>query len=212
MSNNPTTSQVSFSDDSSATFLIRWRGRQEGPYTAAVIEAKLSANQIGLLHEIAHNGQWVTLRNYLAEREVVLLAERRAGEEQECRAREDAERQAKEKEDRRRADVVAEDRRKAAQLEADRARGAQGEHGLHPLQPQVSTGSSGLRSFGILLLVAGLAVGVYFFLAFDASVESGSGRVVNLGLMADRQNGIIVGIGLGVVGTIMLAIGSRGRN
>lgn len=212
MSNNPHTTQVSLSDDSGATFLIRWRGRQEGPYTAAVIEAKLAANQIGLLHEISHNGQWVTLRDYFAEREAVLRAERQAREEQERRAREEAERQAKEKEERRRADVLAEDRRKAAQLEAERSRETQGEHGSPHLQPQVSTGSSGLRSFGILLLVAGLAVAIYFFLAFDASVESGSGRVVNLGLMADRQNGIIVGIGLGVVGTIMLAIGSRGRN
>jgi len=210
MSNNPHTFQVSLSDDSSATFLIRWRGRQDGPYTAAVIEAKLAANQIGLLHEISHNGQWVTLRDYFAEREAVLRAERQAREEQERWAREEAEKQAKE--ERRRADVLAEDRRKAAQLEAERSREAQGEHSSPPLQPQVSTGSSGLRSFGILLLVAGLAVAIYFFLAFDASVESGSGRVVNLGLMADRQNGIIVGIGLGVVGTIMLAIGSRGRN
>ena len=59
MSNNHPISQVGLSDDSNVTFLIRWRGRQEGPYTAAVIEAKLAANQIGLLHEIAHNGQWV---------------------------------------------------------------------------------------------------------------------------------------------------------
>jgi hypothetical protein len=79
-----------------------------------------------------------------------------------------------------------------------------------PLQP--SAGSSGLRTFGTLLLVAGLAVAAYFFLAFDTSVESGMGRVNNLGLMADRQNGIIIGIGLGVVGAIILVIGSRGKN
>jgi hypothetical protein len=35
------------------------------------------------------------------------------------------------------------------------------------------------------------------------------GRVNNLGLMADRQNGIIIGIGLGVVGAIFLVLGSR---
>ena len=81
MSNNPHTAQVSLSDDSSATFLIRWRGRQEGPYTAAVIEAKLAANQVGLLHEISYNGQWVTLRDYFAEREAVLRAEGQAREE-----------------------------------------------------------------------------------------------------------------------------------
>lgn len=90
MSNNLHTSQVSLSDDSSATFLIRWRGRQEGPYTAAIVEAKLVANQIGLLHEIYHNSQWVTLRDYFAER-VVRRAERWASEENERRAREEAE-------------------------------------------------------------------------------------------------------------------------
>jgi hypothetical protein len=112
MSNNPHTSQVSLSDDSDATFLIRWRGRQEGPYTAAVIEAKLAANQVGLLHEISYNGQWVTLRDYFAEREAVLRAERQSREEQERRAREEAERQAKEREEQRRADLLVRERQK----------------------------------------------------------------------------------------------------
>jgi hypothetical protein len=49
------------------------------------------------------------------------------------------------------------------------------------------------------------------FLPFNTSVESGMDRVNNLGLMAGRQNGI-VGIGLGVVGTIMLVIGARREN
>jgi rubrerythrin len=89
-------------ENENESFLIRWRGRQEGPYTAAVIEAKLAANQIGMLHEISHNDQWVTLRDYFAEREAVLCAERQAREEQERRAREDAERQAKEREEQRR--------------------------------------------------------------------------------------------------------------
>jgi len=210
MSNNPHTSQVSLSDDSSATFLIRWRGRQEGPYTTAVIEAKLAANQIGLLHEISHNGQWVTLRDYFAEREAVLRAERQAREEQERRAREEAELQAREREEQRRAELLAEERRKAAQAESDSLRHQQA--GTPPPQPaHTPGGSSGLRTFGILLLVAGLAIAAYFFLVFDTSVESGMGRVNNLGLMADRQNGIIFGIGLGVVGTIMLVIGARGK-
>src|ERR1019366_5973824 len=47
--------------------LIRWRGRQEGPYSPAIIEQKLAANEIGLLHEVYHNSQWVTLRDYFAE-------------------------------------------------------------------------------------------------------------------------------------------------
>jgi hypothetical protein len=206
MNNNPSNPHASFSNDSRATFLIRWRGRQEGPYSAAVIEAKLVANQIGLLHEISHNGQWVTLRDYLAERETVLRTERQAREEQDRRAREDAERQAKEHAEQRRAEALAEERRKAAQAEADNFRPQQGSTSLQP-----SGGSSGLRTIGILLLLGGLAVAAYFFLAFGTSVESGIGRVNNLGLMADRQNGIILGIGLGVVGTIMVVNGARGK-
>jgi len=86
MSNNTPKPHASFSDDSNATFLIRWRGKQEGPFTAAAIEAKLAANQIGLLHEISHGGQWLTLRDYLAGRDVILRAERQAREEQERQA------------------------------------------------------------------------------------------------------------------------------
>jgi hypothetical protein len=80
-----------------------------------------------------------------------------------------------------------------------------------PPQGISQKGSSSARNFGAFLIIAGLAVAAYFWLAFDPSVESGMGRVVNLGLMADRQNGIIVGIGLGIVGAITLALGSRGR-
>jgi hypothetical protein len=211
MSNHTTSPHASFADDSNATFLIRWRGRQEGPFTAAVIEAKLAANQIGLLHEISYNGQWVTLRDYLAEREAILRAEHLAHEEQERRAREEAERLAKEREEQRRVEALAEERRKAAQVEADNFRQQQAGT-IHSFPSQPSGGSSGLRTVGILLLLGGLAVSAYFFLAFDTSVESGMGRINNLGLMADRQNGIILGIGLSVVGTIMLVIGARGKN
>ncbi len=210
MSNTTPTSPVPPSEDSSASFLLRWRGRQEGPYTAAVIEAKLAANQIGLLHEVFHNDQWVTLRDYFAERDAALRAQREAREEQDRRAREEAERQAREREEQRRAELLAEERRRAAQADAENLRSPQpGAPIPHPFSPP--GGSSGLRTFGTLLLVAGLAVAAYFFLAFDTSVESGMGRVNNLGLMADRQNGIIIGIGLGVVGAIILVIGSHGK-
>jgi uncharacterized tellurite resistance protein B-like protein len=61
-------SKLSLADGSSASFLIRWQGRQEGPFPASVIEAKLADNEIGLLHEIFHNGQWMTMREFLAEK------------------------------------------------------------------------------------------------------------------------------------------------
>src|ERR1700679_2055365 len=89
------------SDGDSAKFLVRWRGRQEGPYLASVIEAKLAANEIGLLHEIFYEGKWVTIRDYTTERESILRAENEARLEQERRAREEAEREAKELENQR---------------------------------------------------------------------------------------------------------------
>jgi hypothetical protein len=194
------------SDNDNAKFLVRWRGRQEGPYLVSTIEAKLAANEIGLLHEIFHNGQWVTIRDYITEREMVLRAELQAREEQERRAREEAERQAKEREEIRRQELLAEEKRRSEQIESAKARQ------LAEDRRQASPNSSGMQTIGGLLLVAGLAIAAYFFLGFDASVESGYGRVMNLGLMADRQNGIIIGIGLGVVGAIMLVIGLRGKN
>ena len=104
MSNDYQPACASFCDDKDAQFLIRWRGKQEGPYTAQIIEAKLAANQIGLLHEILNDGQWVTLRYYLAERNGALKARQAAREEQERQAREEADRRAKEREEQRRED------------------------------------------------------------------------------------------------------------
>jgi len=101
MSNNPPISQVALSDDSNATFLIRWRGRQEGPYTAAVIRSETRCKSNWLLHEISHNGQWVTLREFFAEREAVIRSENQVREEESRKAREEAERQTREREERR---------------------------------------------------------------------------------------------------------------
>jgi hypothetical protein len=69
------------------------------------------------------------------------------------------------------------------------------------------------------LIIVGLCVAGYFFLFFDPSVEVpkqeilgqtiGGGRVVNIGLMADRQNGIIIGLGLAILGAILMVVASR---
>jgi len=199
------------SDGTGAQFLVRWRGRQEGPYPAAVIEVKLAANEIGLLHEIFYNGKWVTIRDYVAERETVLRAENQAREDQEKRMRQAAEQEAREQEEHRQAEILAEERRRSEQIAAAKSRQMTEDNSRQPTQAN-QTSSSGLQTLGAVLLIAGIALAAYFFLAFDASVESGYGRVNNIGLMADRQNGIIIGIGLGVAGTIMLAIGSRNKN
>ena len=82
-------------------------------------------------------------------------------------------------------------------------------------------GSPGLWVFGVLLLIAGLALAGYFFLAFDTSVTTpqttilgttiGGERVNNIGLMADRQNGIIIGMGAAILGTILMYAGRSKR-
>ena len=212
MNNSGETSNVAFAGGEGASFLVRWRGRQEGPYSAELIEKKLAANEIGLLHEILHDGQWITIRDYLAEREATIRAQQQAREEQERREREEADRQAREMEAQQRAAALAEEKRRNDLVElAARRSPHQEDYSTSSPHGAAQKGSSSLRNFGAFLIIAGLAVAAYFWLAFDPSVESGAGRIVNLGLMADRQNGIIVGIGLGIVGAITLALGSRGR-
>lgn len=70
---------------------------------------------------------------------------------------------------------------------------------------------------GVLLLLGGLACGIYFLVFFDTSVAVpqqeifgqvvGGGRVNNLGLMKDQQNGIFVGFGAAAVGLILILVG-----
>lgn len=199
------------SGDNDTKFLLRWRGRQEGPYPASVVESKLAANEIGLLHEINYEGKWYTIRDYIAERKAVLRAEFEALEEQKRQAREEAEQQARAREEQRQGELLNEERRRVAQIELLQSSKSQINSSPVSSSPP-ARGSSGLRIFGILLLFCGLAVTAYFFFGFDTSVQSGVGRVHNLGLLADRQNGVIIGIGVGVVGAILLAVGFRGKH
>src|ERR1017187_5261691 len=129
------------SDLDSAKFLVRWRGKQEGPYLASVIEAKLAGNEMGLLHEIFYDGKWITIRDYITEREAILRAELQAREEQQRRAREEVERQAKEREEMRRAESLAEERRRSAQLESVQSRENSAQD-LHQPPPTTNGGSS----------------------------------------------------------------------
>jgi len=56
---------------------------------------------------------------------------------------------------------------------------------------------------GYLLLLIGLIV-IVGSLVMETSIETSFGSVNNLGLMADRQNGLIVGFGSMVVGLLMI--------
>lgn len=65
-----------------------------------------------------------------------------------------------------------------------------------------------MRQFGLLLLIGGVLGTAYFFMFFDTSVAVSagefSGRVNNIGLMSDRQNGLIASLVSATVGTLIL--------
>jgi len=72
-----------------------------------------------------------------------------------------------------------------------------------------------MRALGFLLLLVGGSAAFYFLAVFDPSVDVpattimgqsiGGGRVNNLGLMADRQNGIVIS-SVVAVGGLLLAL------
>jgi hypothetical protein len=81
-----------------------------------------------------------------------------------------------------------------------------------------SDGQKAAGLVGLLLLVLGVCVAGYFFLFFDVSVpfdyQGGNDfglpeRVNNIGLMADRNNGIIIGLALAVAGGVLMVIGRK---
>lgn len=83
--------------------------------------------------------------------------------------------------------------------------------------PAVSSGF--LRGLGAILFLGGLAVAVYFYAYFDTSVAVpgvelfgetiGGGRVHNIGLMQERQNGLILSALAAAVGLICVIMGER---
>jgi hypothetical protein len=60
--------------------------------------------------------------------------------------------------------------------------------------------------------VLGLIGAMYFFVVFDTGIQTSLGsRVNNLGLMADRQNGIMLSVGVAIVGALFVVGASRRR-
>lgn len=49
--------------------LLRWRGQQTGPHALPAILQMLDEHEIGLWHEIQHEGRWLTLEEFLKQRE-----------------------------------------------------------------------------------------------------------------------------------------------
>jgi peptidoglycan/LPS O-acetylase OafA/YrhL len=83
----------------------------------------------------------------------------------------------------------------------------------HPgeARPVTTAGKNtrGLTLLATILIIAGIASLVYFLFFFDTSVAvptqefTGGGRVNNLGLLQDRQNGIIVSSVALMIGVII---------
>ncbi len=64
--------------DSNAKYMLRWRGRQSGPFTLNEIERKLAEREIGMLHEVYCDGQWISVKEAIqhqpkAHQEPVIL-------------------------------------------------------------------------------------------------------------------------------------------
>ncbi len=73
-----------------------------------------------------------------------------------------------------------------------------------------TTGSPTFRVVGALLFILGAAGVVYFLQFFDTSVPAfGGTRVNNLGLMQDKQNGLMLGALAAVVGLALLLYGQH---
>ena len=193
------------SDGDSAKFLVRWRGRQEGPYRASVIEAKLAANEIGLLHEIFYDGKWVTIRDYTTERQTILRAENEARLEQERRAREEAERLAKELENQKQAELLAEERRKNHLLQASIAERQHHESsGQNQMTIRKAHRAGAIFALGIIglficgpLCLAAWVMGSGDLHQMDTGVMDNSGRSLTQ-----------TGLSLGRIGTVLWIVGA----
>jgi hypothetical protein len=69
--------------------------------------------------------------------------------------------------------------------------------------------ASGVETFGWILLGLGLLCIVFFLFFYSTSVDTIAGDVHNVGLMQNRTLGCIIGVGLGVVGTLMTLLGRK---
>ena len=82
--------------------------------------------------------------------------------------------------------------------------------------------NSNLANISKILIAGGLVCTGYFFFLFDTSVPVptmsiggntvGGGRVNNIGLLSQKQNGINLGMGVAILGAILLATSSNKNN
>lgn len=50
--------------------MVRWRGRQDGPFTVPELEQRLADNRLGMLHEVHTQAGWLPLREFFEARAV----------------------------------------------------------------------------------------------------------------------------------------------
>jgi len=50
----------------SSAYMLRWRGRQLGPWTIDQINRKLDDHEIGIGHEIEYQDKWITLEQFFS--------------------------------------------------------------------------------------------------------------------------------------------------
>lgn len=55
--------------------LLRWRGRELGPYSLDEINRQLDDHKIGMGHEILSEGEWITLEQFFAAHQPPVAAE-----------------------------------------------------------------------------------------------------------------------------------------
>jgi hypothetical protein len=67
-----------------------------------------------------------------------------------------------------------------------------------------------LGVLGFLACLGGVAAMMYYWLFFDTTVIAGGLAVNNIGLMQDRQSGIIVGVAFAVIGLACVALAQYG--
>jgi hypothetical protein len=145
------TFRISFADPNTQAFPVRWRGREQPALTGEAIERKLAANEMGLLHEIQHGGQWVTIREYLGQRAAELRARRETEEEQKRKERERQQKEAQEREHQKVDLMAVQERRKDELLQTLLQRQIGAEIKPLPIKPHRG---------GILMLmgIVGLAI------------------------------------------------------
>lgn len=203
MSSDSRSSGIVRLDHDGPVFLLRWRGKQEGPYTEAAIEARLAANQIGLLHEICRAGQWMTLRDYFAERDAMLQAQLRAREIEEQQMREFAEQQAKENEEQQGGEMPAEERRKKDLLATNLVERDVTPQPTRPTQVRKSHRGGTLLALGVV----GLLVCGPFCIAAWVMADSDL-REMDAGIMDDGgRSSTSSARSLGICGTVLWIIG-----